>query len=167
MKIFWSYSRRDNNPPFCRVTRLKDAFTDSLGQTIGADCETFFDTESIDWGATWRKTIDENIASCDGLVATLSPSFFNSRYCIYELHIALLNNKPIYPVYFRKCKKFISTFKEDGVENEMNIRLNRSSKRINDFQFADFSVFRNKPIDQEEVQNFIDGLAEQVGKNAT
>ena len=167
VKIFWSYSRRDNSPPAMRVSRLKDAFVVALGQTIGADCEAFFDTESINWGAVWRNTIDENIANCDGLVATLSPSFFNSRYCIYELHAALSHNKRIYPVHFRACKRFMSVFKEDGVENEMNIQLNQSSKRVKDFQFADFTKLRNKPIEQEEVQNFIDDLAEQVGQNFT
>jgi hypothetical protein len=165
MKVFWSYSRRDNNPPAERVSRFKNAFTDSLSQTIGADCETFFDTESIDWGVAWRKTIDEYIAICDGLIATLSPSFFNSRYCIYEIHVALQNSKRIYPVYFRTCKEFSSSFKEDGIDKDTNICLNQSSKKIKDFKIADFRNLRNKPIDQEEVQNFIDNLAEQVSKN--
>ena len=165
MKLFWSYSRRDNNPPTKRVSRLKDAFADLLSQTLGADCEIFFDVESIDWGAEWRKAIYENIASCNCVVAILSPSFFNSRYCIYELQVALHNNKQIYPVYFRTCRELKSSFKEDGVDADTNILLNQSSKRINEFQLVDFRNFRNKPIEKEEVQNFIDDLAEQVGKN--
>ena len=161
MEAFWSYARNDNQKPAKRVSGLKAAFETSLSQVIGKKCEVFFDTESINWGVAWKEEIERRIECCDGLVTTISPSFFNSRACIYELTVAISKNKKIYPIYFRKCKLLESNFKEDGIDKDTNIQLNKASKVLKKHHFMDFREMRNKPIEEELVQNFVDKLAEQ------
>lgn len=163
MNVFWSYARNDNHKPAKRVSRLKNAFLVTLKETTGdSNCKVFFDVETITWGAAWKTDIEEKIKNCDGLIATLTPSFFNSRACIYEVKMALEHNKSIYPIYFRTCRKKESNFKEDGGDHEFNIDLNVVSKKIGDFQPKNFRNLRNKDIQSEDVQDFIDKLAEQI-----
>ena len=164
MKIFWSYARLDNKEPARKVLHLKSAFEISLSQVLGKECEVFFDSESINWGVVWRDEIEQQLSSCDGFIATVTPSYYNSRACVYELKIAVDQGKKIYPIYFRTCKKLESSFKEDGLEQTTNMELNKASKALLDFQMRDFRDLRNKSLDSEPVQDFIDSLAEKIGK---
>jgi len=93
----------------------------------------------------------------------MSASFFNSKTCIYELKLAIDKKKKIYPIYFRECPKFESEFIEDGDDKHISIRLNKASKALQKIQFMDFRDLRNKSVDEEIVQNFVDKLAEQFG----
>ena len=161
--MFWSYARNDDQAPNRKVTKLKDAFLVALRETTGhKDCSVFFDVESIPWGARWRESVEQEVARCDGFVAVITPSFFRSRTCIYELKLALDAGKPTFPIYFRKAAELESSFKENGADPEMNIELNETSRRLEERQLADFRALRNKPTSDEAVQDFVDDLAEQL-----
>ena len=162
MNLFWSYSRRDNSKG--KITSLKNAFCDSLNQTIGQDCIIFFDVESITWGATWKNSIQKNIEECDGFIVNMTPSFFNSRFCIFELKTAIDLGKKIYPIHYRQCSKLESDFKEDGKDAENNKMLNASSAKIKKYQFSNFTALKNKIIESEQVQDFLDKLADEISR---
>lgn len=162
MRLFWSYARLDNLTPGLKVQRFKDAFATALTQALGRRCRIFFDTESITWGAAWRDAISQEIAAGDGLVAMVTPSYFNSRACVWELQTALEHGRPVYPVYFRNCAQLASSFKEDGADGAVNAALNQAARRLADFQMRDFRQLRNKPLDSEAVQDFIDEMAEAL-----
>jgi hypothetical protein len=163
VKVFWSYARNDNQKPAQKVLKLKNAFSIALKEATGnKECQVFFDIESINWGAAWKVEIEKTISDCNGLVAIMTPSFFNSRACIYEVKLALDKGRKIYPIYFRNCSNRESSFKENGVDNETNIELNAVSRKLRDINFEDFRDLRNKPIEEESVQNFIDHLADQL-----
>ena len=80
--------------------------------------------------------------------------------CIYELQVALEAGKRIFPLYYRKCKAFKSTFKEDGEEAEVNKQLNKASLTIAEHQMMDFRDLRNEKLDAKKVENFLDKMAE-------
>jgi hypothetical protein len=163
LRVFWSYARNDDQAPNHKVTKLKDAFLVALRETTGRkDCSVFFDVESIPWGARWRDSVEQEIGRCDGLVAVITPSFFRSRTCIYELKLAFDAGKPTFPIYFRRAAELESSFKEDGSDPEMNVELNETSRRLEERQLADFRPLRNKPASDERVLDFVDGLAEQL-----
>ena len=162
MKMFWSYSRRDDQPPLNKVSSLRKSFETALSQAIGEDCEIFFDLDSIKWGSIWRNEIDRRIVECDCLVAIVTPSYFNSRMCVYELNQACSENKKILPIYFRECKTLKSTFKEDGLEGEVNQKLNKASLQISEAQMKDFRGLRNLNLDSREVQDFLDIIAGDI-----
>ena len=95
------------------------------------------------------------------MISILTPSYFNSRMCIYEFKFAAENGIKIYPLYFREAKKGLkSTFMED--ENEENVGLNKASSKIRELQYRDYRKFRNKDLDSEVVQDFLDGLANEI-----
>ena len=162
MNIFWSYARRDNMPPGEKVSRLRRAFAAVLSQVRGEDCAVHFDAASLNWGVEWRQEIEHLIRHSDGLVAIVTPSYFNSRMCIYELQMAIAASRKILPIYFRTCKELKSSFKEDGVEAELNQALNRASLKIGQVQMRDFRALRNEKTDSKAVEDFLDAIAEQL-----
>lgn len=162
MKIFWSYARLDDKPPPKKVSNLRQAFEITLSQVIGKDCEIYCDTHSLKWGVEWSKEIERLIKNSDCLVTIVTPSYFNSRMCMFELQIACAEDMKILPIYFRNCKELKSTFKEDGVEAEVNKNLNEASKKLSDIQMKDFRKLRNEKLDSQKVENFLDVMAEEI-----
>lgn len=162
MKLFWSYARLDDQSPAKKVTNLRQAFETVLSQVIGKDCKIYFDRLSLKWGVEWRKEIERLITKSDCFIAILTPSYFNSRMCIFELQMAYADGKKILPIYFRTCKEFKSTFKEDGVEADFNKKLNKASRKVRNIQMKDFRKLRNKKLDSPEVEDFLDAMAEEI-----
>ena len=83
---------------------------------------------------------------------------------MFELQLAIEEGKKILPIYFRTCTEFKSTFKEDGIETEINKKLNKASLEIGEIQMLDFRELRNKRLDSPEVQDFLDKMAEEVAE---
>ena len=143
MRIFWRYARRDDKAPAKKVSKLRRAFETILSQVMGRDCEIYIDRLSLNWGVEWRKEIERLVKASEGFVAIVTPSYFNSRMCMFELQMALAEGKKILPIYFRTCRKQKSTFKENGVEAEINKKLNKASLKVGDIQVKDFRQLRN------------------------
>jgi hypothetical protein len=162
VNIFWSYARRDDNPPSKKVSNLRQAFESVLSQVVGKDCDIYFDRLSLKWGVEWRNEIERLIKGSDGFVAIMTPSYFNSRMCMFELQMACAAGEKILPIYFRTCKELKSTFKEDGIESEINKKLNKASLTLSEIQMKDFRGLRNESIDSREAENFLDGMAEEI-----
>jgi hypothetical protein len=162
MKIFWSYARRDDTAPAKKVSKLRRAFETILSQVMGQDCEIYIDRLSLKWGVEWRKEIERLVKASEGFVAIVTPSYFNSRMCMFELEMALAKGKKILPIYFRTCRKLKSTFKENGVEAEINKKLNKASLKVGDIQMKDFRQLRNEKLDSRDVENFLDKMAEEI-----
>lgn len=161
MKIFWSYARRDDKP-LKKVSKLRKIFKYVLSQARGEDCEIYIDTISLNWGVEWRKEIERLIKESDGFVAIVTPSYFNSRRCIFELQIACDAGRKILPIYFRKCKELKSTFKEDGIEAEINKKMNRASLMLRKIQMKDFRELKNERLDSQKVQDFLDKMVDEI-----
>ncbi len=160
MKIFWSYAKLDDKKPH-KLTRLREAFTVILDETSGSVNHIFVDELDLQWGADWKKKIEELIQESDAMISVLTPSYFNSRMCIYEFKFASECEKRVFPLYFREAKNGLhSAFKEES--NEENIALNKASLKIGDIQYRDFRKFRNKDVHSEEVQDFLDRLASEI-----
>lgn len=165
MKLFWSYARLDDKPPPQKLSNLRQTFETVLSQVIGEGCEIYFDRLSLKWGVEWRKEIECQIKEADCFVAVVTPSFFNSKMCIFELQTACAAGKKILPIYFRSCKELKSAFKEDGEEAEINKALNNASLRVRDVQMKDFRELRNEKLDSSKVENFLDKMAEEIASH--
>lgn len=160
MKIFWSYAKLDNKNPH-KLTKLREAFSVVLDEATGSENIIIIDENDLQWGVEWKKRIEELIQESDAMISILTPSYFNSRMCIYEFKLAKENGKKVYPLYFREVKNGLhSTFKEEG--NEENLALNQASLKIGDIQYRDFRKYKNKDTNAEEVQDFLDGLANEI-----
>jgi len=160
MKIFWSYAKLDNKKPH-KLSKLREALNTSLDQTVGFENKIVIDESDLTWGVKWKEEIERLIQESDALIAVISPSYFNSRMCIYELDLAISANKTILPIYYRDCPKGLkSGFKTDG--NEENVRLNTISKKVAEIHYKDFRNLRNKDVESEVVQDFLDKMAEGI-----
>ena len=47
-------------------------------------------------------------------------------------------------------------------ECEINKKLNHASLTVGDLQMKDFRGLRNEKLDTREVENFLDGMAEEI-----
>lgn len=160
MKIFWSYAKLDNKAPH-KLSRLREAFNTALDQTCGFENQIVVDESDLKWGVKWKEAIERLIREADALIAVMSPSYFNSRMCIHELDLAMRADKVILPLYYRNCPKGLeSGFKTNG--NEENQQLNAASRKIQDIQYTDFRKLRNKDVQSEVVQDFLDKMAEYL-----
>ena len=83
MKIFWSYAKLDNKKPY-KLTTLRKAFSVTFNETTGIENKILIDEVDLPWGEKWKKKIDELIQESDAMISILTPSYFNSRMCIYE-----------------------------------------------------------------------------------
>ena len=91
MKVFLSYSRRDDKVAKEVATRLEQA-----------GHEVWRDVESIPGGSAWRASIERGIRSTEAFVLLMSPSVARSpRYPGEELEFARSADKPIIPVYVK------------------------------------------------------------------
>ena len=134
MKIFWSYAKLDNMKPH-KLTKLREAFSVVLDETTGSNNKILVDEIDLQWGVQWKQEIEKLILSSDAMILILTPSYFNSRMCIYES-------------------------KEEG--NQENIALNRASEKLDKYQYRDFRKYRNKDLYSEAVQDFLDSLANGI-----
>jgi hypothetical protein len=160
MKVFWSYAKRDDANPH-HVTQLRDAFANVLGQCLGQDVELFQDTTGLNWGDEWRKKLESELATSDGFVCVLSPSYFNSKMCMQELVWAMDHKIKVYPILYRNCKNGLKSHFSVASDTHVSV-LNEKSILINDIQYADFTHLRNKAKDSAEVLEFLDGICEQM-----
>jgi hypothetical protein len=161
MKIFLSYARGDDQSPRKKITHFRKAFEIILSEVIGEKCQIYFDKLSIRWGVEWRNEIERLITDANYFMPVLTPSYFKSRMCIFELQKAFEKDKRILPIYFRTCKMFESSFKEDGLYAKVNKNLNKTSRKVKNIQRKDFRKLRNKKYDSSEVEDFLDAMAEE------
>lgn len=90
--------------------------------------------------------------------------------CIYEFKCAIEYKKKVCPLYFLEVKEvkngFQSSFNEDGSDSKENIALNEASSKIQGIQYRDFRQYKNKDVYCEEIQDFLDRLADEITSSA-
>lgn len=163
MKGFWSYARADDT--YDKVSNLRNAMQHALGQSKGARVSLYQDTTSTNWGADWKKKIDTELANCDFIIVVLTPYYFNRKHCRYEFESAVELKKPIFPIYFRNSDLLESDRARRRLknsENDSDVDIARVAEKAASLQYKDFRKLRNKKIDSEESQNFIDEMADEL-----
>lgn len=90
-ETFISYSRKDSEFVSQLLTQLKKASIDP-----------WFDLEDLRPATDWKKEILIAIQACQNFVFVISPNSVSSPYCEYELNHALLHNKRLIPIVWRR-----------------------------------------------------------------
>lgn len=81
--VFFSYKRDPESDKWHETVARKLEFW--LRKEINApEARIFFDTESIETGEQWNRTIREGLKTSKCLVAVWSPDYFHSPWCIAE-----------------------------------------------------------------------------------
>jgi len=81
---FLSYSHADDRDGY--ITELRRSLAETVTSCLGSEFQIFQDRTSIRWGEQWRQRIDESLDSVTFFIPVLSPNFFASTECRYELN---------------------------------------------------------------------------------
>jgi F-box protein 11 len=101
-----SYTRIDDQHHKHYLTLFREQLSGEVSVQIGRKFHIFQDTEDIKWGEQFEQRIDNVLQSITFFVPILTPSFFNSKFCRYELKCFLEHEKQlgrndlVLPVYF-------------------------------------------------------------------
>src|SRR3954453_20050674 len=107
-QAFLSYARTDDDAhPGGVITRLKIALEKEIrAQGGGKSFAIFQDKNGISAGEHWPSSLEEALQSVRVIIPVLSPSYFDSSPCAWELgkfqqlEAAARRNDLIVPIYF-------------------------------------------------------------------
>ena len=90
-QAFMSYARFDDRRR--RLTKLHVLIAEEVQSITGEALTIFQDTEEIQTGEQWRRRLEEGLSSATFLIPILTPSFFTSEYCRWELDTFLRDER--------------------------------------------------------------------------
>jgi formylglycine-generating enzyme required for sulfatase activity len=154
-----SYTRFDDENDGAYLTDLRERLSREVRAYTGRPFHIFQDTEDIKWGQPFEERIDTALATINFFIPILTPSFFTSRFCRYELEqflareAALGRNDLVLPVYYIRVPA-----------------LERAHLRAHDplaqtlaaRQYIDWRRLRRRPFDLPEVHDRLAEMAEQI-----
>ncbi len=82
---FLSYARRDDEYNKDIITKLRGLLEQETSSRLGQDVRIFQDTQDISWGVRYLTEIGKQLGKVPFFIPVLSPSYFQSNYCIKEL----------------------------------------------------------------------------------
>ena len=159
---FLSYTRLDDSDD--DISRLRAKLEIVVRQVMGAegqDFRIFQDTEGIDVGEHWPSKLDAAIANARFFIPVLTPGFFGSKFCSYELtrfrsiEEAVERKDLILPIYWRTA---------DEVDNPGNHKDNPVAQLLGGRERIDWRELRNEAVESPPVRAKLDYLAEQIHK---
>ena len=157
LKGFWSYARNDDR--YGKITKLKNAFDQMLLEVSGEYVNIYMDTTHIHWGEVWKKAIESGISGGEFFIAILTPSYFKRTHCLFELDFAIEHGIKILPIYYRKVPI------PEKKRQDFSLRAIELAKKVFDINYRDFRELRYKHLQEEKVQEFLDGIAEELADN--
>ncbi|WP_449316258.1 DUF4143 domain-containing protein [Rubneribacter sp.] len=83
--IFLSYCHEDNEHLDGAIIRLAQSIVAEYSFQFGSSLSLFTDVDSIDWGADWQRTLDQNIEATNFIMPSITPRYLKSGPCRDEL----------------------------------------------------------------------------------
>jgi hypothetical protein len=98
-KAFISYSHRDSEKGMKLYNHLKHG-----------RIELFYDKTTIGWGSEWAIELEKGLRESHWLIACLSPSYLESKWCKKEIRLFLEEHKEeikgkVLPILFEECSE--------------------------------------------------------------
>ena len=109
---FMSYVRRVDRHDRGQLTTFRELLEDEVRLNGIADFAIFQDRQDIDWGEDWRDRIHESLDNVGLLIPVMTPNFFQSDPCRYEVQLFLDREKAlnagqlILPIYYIDIPEF-------------------------------------------------------------
>lgn len=82
---FLSYCRFNDKADQGGISAFCNDLSDEVKVQTGLEFPIFQDNNHIHWGENWQARIDGALASSTFLLPILTPGFFRSKHCLYEL----------------------------------------------------------------------------------
>ncbi len=156
VKAFLSYAR--GNDKTKRVTQFKEHLESFVEELSGKDFSIFQD-DQIEVGELWEKRIFKELDEASVLIAVMTPTFFQRKWCMDEVRLFMDRHETagtvpaVLPIYW---------IKTDQVENPDSLGAHPIAARIKSHQYDDWrSLFRNS-MGSDEVRKKLIDLAEKV-----
>ncbi|MFI0486756.1 TIR domain-containing protein [Actinomadura sp. 9N215] len=156
---FLSYVRADDLLDDEFITAFRERLTREVHARGVTDFSIFQDRFDIEWGQDWAQEIDTALAKVTFLIPILTPRFFQSAGCRYEVNAFVRREEQqgrhdlILPVYYRKASQI-----DDPDEQERD----PVAKAIARHQFMDWRELRNTKITTKLAKDKVDDLADRI-----
>jgi hypothetical protein len=111
-RIFISYAHRDNDYDNDKIVVFSKVLPQALNVFGSKDVSVFLDTDSVEWGDTWKGVIQQTVRVSTFMIPFISPSYFGSPNCMEEwdqfrdLERSLGRNDLILPIYWIEDPEF-------------------------------------------------------------
>jgi parallel beta-helix repeat protein len=98
------YARRNDRDH--TLTKLCKKLSEEVEEVIGEEFPIFQDIKDIEWGEDSKERIDESLSEVTFFIPIITPNFFKSEYCRYELkrfldrENKLGRNDLVLPIYY-------------------------------------------------------------------
>jgi F-box protein 11 len=156
---FMSYARFDDDYEDGKLTKFRERLSSEVRLQSGQDFPIFQDHADIKAGQDWKQRIDESLDGAKFLISIITPSFFNSDFCRYELQRffereqRLGRNDLIFPIYYVNCP---------FLHDETRLAKDELAKKLMTRQFTDWRELRHEPFTSPQVGRMLEKLAIQI-----
>jgi hypothetical protein len=154
-----SYTRFDDQHHQAYLTTFREHLSGEVQAHTGKPFHIFQDIEDIEWGQQFEQRIDEALATVTFFIPILTPSFFTSKFCRYELERFLEREEHIgrgdlvLPVYYIPVPAL-----EDPTMREQDPLAQTIAAR----QYIDWRDLRFQPLDDLAARKMLAEMARQV-----
>jgi formylglycine-generating enzyme required for sulfatase activity len=154
-----SYTRDDDQRSGAYLTTFRKKLSDEVSGYIGQPFHIFQDIEDIKWGQQFEQRIEDALATITFFLPILTPSFFRSEFCRYELErflqreAALGRNDLVLPVYYIRVP---------ALQDPARRGHDSLAQTIAARQYRDWRELRFEPFTSPQVRRMLAAMAEQI-----
>jgi formylglycine-generating enzyme required for sulfatase activity len=156
-----SYTRFDDQHNGARLTDFRTRLSGEVRAYTGRPFHIFQDTEDIKWGEQFAERIDEALAAITFFIPILTPSFFNSTFCRYELEEFLAREQElgrsdlVLPVYYIE----VAALEDKHLRNDDPLAQTLAAR-----QRVDWRELRFESFDAPQVRRTLAQMAQQIAR---
>jgi len=156
---FMSYVRFDDEHDDYQLSQFRERLSAEVRAQTGEEFRIFQDRNDIQWGQNWQERIEDALDAVTLLLVIITPSFFRSPPCRYEVERFLRLERErqrtdlIYPVYYITAREM-----DDPVLRESNELARLLATR----QQLDWRELRHEPFTSPTVRKAIAQAATQL-----
>jgi formylglycine-generating enzyme required for sulfatase activity len=158
---FLSYAHIDDEYHGGAISEFRKQLSLSVRVVAGLDFEIFQDREGIEWGQSWRETVDAALGEVRLLIPILTPSFFRSEECrrelqaFLDLEAAAGRNDLVLPIYY---------LESEVMENKEQRAEDKLASAVASHQYRDWRSLRKEPFTSPKVRDALEGLAKDINR---
>jgi len=154
-----SYTRFDDENDGAFLTAFRERLSREVQAHRGEPFPIFQDIEDIKWGQPFAERIKDALATITFFIPILTPSFFKSKWCCYELEQFLQReqrlgrNDLVLPVYYIRVP---------GLERAAARANDPLLQTLAERQYIDWRKLRRRSFDLPEVNDTLVEMAEHI-----
>lgn len=156
---FLSYVHFDDQHENGRLTQFRERLSAEMRIQTGEEFIIFQDRNDIAWGQLWKERIEESLDEVTFLIPIITPSYFKSEMCRFELERFLEREKKlnhndlILPVYYVDCPAL-----NDSAKRQCDRLIDIIAAR----QYIDWRELRFEPFTSPQAGKTLARLAVRI-----